>query len=170
MLGEALVDPHGIDGNAPGLGLLPLVTVFDADKTVRHTQVRFEVGMAELAQDPGLDMVHMDEPIAPPWSALAGVQVAGYEIHHGQTQQHAAMARSGDVAREVLPGGLAWQNRNGNVLGLYLHGLFEDPAALQALFAHHLTGPVPTLDAVFDGLADFIEQHFEPGVLSALIA
>ena len=35
MLGEALIDPHGIDGNAPGLGLLPLVTVFEADKTVR---------------------------------------------------------------------------------------------------------------------------------------
>jgi adenosylcobyric acid synthase len=36
MLGEALVDPHGIDGNAPGLGLLPLVTVFEREKTVRH--------------------------------------------------------------------------------------------------------------------------------------
>jgi adenosylcobyric acid synthase len=170
MLGEALVDPHGIDGNAPGLGLLPLVTVFDADKTVRHTQVRFDVGMAPPTRVPGPDMVHVEALISPPWSALAGVQVAGYEIHHGQTRQHAAMARAGDVAQEVLPGGLAWQNRNGNVLGLYLHGLFEDPSALQALFAHHLTGPVPTLDAVFDGLADFIEQHFEPGVLSALIA
>ena len=27
MLGEALIDPDGIDGNGPGLGLLPLVTV-----------------------------------------------------------------------------------------------------------------------------------------------
>ena len=170
MLGEALVDPHGIDGNAPGLGLLPLVTVFDADKTVRHTQARFDVGMTVPEPDPALDMVHAEALISHPWAALAGVQVAGYEIHHGQTQQHAAMARAGDMAREVLPGGLAWQNRNGNVLGLYLHGLFEDPAALQALFSVHLTGPVPTLDAVFDGLADFIEQHFEPGVLPALIA
>jgi hypothetical protein len=25
---------------------------------------------------------------------------------------------------------------------------------------------VPTLDVVFDGLADYIEQHFEPGVLA----
>ena len=41
MLGEALIDPHGIDGNAPGLGLLPLVTVFAEDKTVRHTSTRF---------------------------------------------------------------------------------------------------------------------------------
>ncbi|EWS62640.1 hypothetical protein Y695_04129 [Hydrogenophaga sp. T4] len=56
------------------------------------------------------------------------------------------------------------------MLGLYLHGLFEDPAALQALFGARLNGPVPTLDSVFDGLADYIAQHFEPGVLSALIA
>ena len=41
MLGEALIDPHGVDGNAPGLGLLPLVTLFAADKTVRHTHSRF---------------------------------------------------------------------------------------------------------------------------------
>ncbi len=41
MLGEALVDPHGIDGNAPGLGLLPLVTVFAREKTVRHRDATF---------------------------------------------------------------------------------------------------------------------------------
>jgi adenosylcobyric acid synthase len=40
MLGEALIDPHGIDGNAPGLGLLPLVTVFEPGKTVQRTQAR----------------------------------------------------------------------------------------------------------------------------------
>ena len=48
--------------------------------------------------------------------------------------------------------------------------LIEDPAALQALFGASLSGPVPTLDSVFDGLADYITQHFEPGVLSALVA
>lgn len=160
MLGEALIDPHGIDGNGPGLGLLPLVTVFDADKTVQHTRARFDAALA----NPGAAAANN------PWAALAGVQVAGYEIHHGQTQQHPAMARAGDVARVVMPAGLAWQNGAGNVLGLYLHGLFEDAAALQALFGASLGGPVPTLDSVFDGLADFIEQHFEPGVLSALIA
>jgi cobyric acid synthase len=36
MLGEALIDPEGIDGNGPGLGLLPLVTVFEPAKTVRR--------------------------------------------------------------------------------------------------------------------------------------
>jgi adenosylcobyric acid synthase len=150
MLGEALIDTQGIEpmalGNAPGLGLLPLVTVFDADKTVRRTQTRFE-------------------PAVGRWSALSGVSATGYEIHHGQTVQHPAMATQGDVARAVLPDGLGWQNAEGNVLGVYLHGLFEDPRVLQALFGAH----APTLENVFDGLADFIERHFEPGVLPSLI-
>jgi adenosylcobyric acid synthase len=92
--------------------------------------------------------------------------VSGYEIHHGQTAQHPAMATAGDVAYPVLPDGLGWQNGAGNVLGLYLHGLFEDPAVLQALFG----ACAPTLDSVFDGLADFIALHFENGVLDSLIA
>jgi len=137
--------------------------VFEQEKTVRHTQTKFHAEMAGLASGAG-------SGVGAPWAALAGVQVAGYEIHHGQTQQHPAMAKAGDVARAVMPGGLAWQNGAGNVLGLYLHGLFEDPAALQALFGTSLGGPVPTLDSVFDDLADYIEQHFEPGVLEALIA
>lgn len=147
MLGEALIDTHGIDGNAPGLGLLPLVTQFDLQKTVRHAQTVFGT-------------------LSGTWAALSGVEAAGYEIHHGQTAQHPAMAAGGDVAREVLPGGLGWQNAAGNVLGVYLHGLFEDPRVLHALFG----ATAPTLETVFDGLADFIATHFEPGVLDQLIA
>jgi adenosylcobyric acid synthase len=150
MLGEALIDPHGIDGNAPGLGLLPLVTVFEVDKTVRHTQASFG-------------------PLQGHWAGLASVTVRGYEIHHGQTRQHAGLAQAGELAQAVMPNGLAWQNPAGNVLGLYLHGLFEDPAAMQALFDPDGERPVPTLDAVFEGLADYIEQHFEPGVLAQLL-
>jgi adenosylcobyric acid synthase len=66
----------------------------------------------------------------------------------------------------VLPGGLGWQNDRGNVLGVYLHGLFEDPAAMQALFG----AGTPTLDSVFDGLADFIDRQFAAGFLPSLIA
>lgn len=143
MLGEALVDVHGIDGNAPGLGLLPLVTQFAPSKTVQRTTARFG-------------------EVVGPWAPLAGVETTGYEIHHGQTAQHPAMA----PAHAVLPQGLGWQNPEGNVLGVYLHGLFEDPAVLQALFG----AQVPTLDTVFDGLADFIDDHFAAGVLPGLIA
>ena len=145
MLGEALVDTHGIDGNAPGLGLLPLVSVFDADKTVRRTAAAFG-------------------DVQGPWSALSGVRARGYEIHHGRTAQHPAMGAQGDIAREVMPG-LAWQNPAGNVLGCYLHGLFEDPAVLRALFG----AAAPTLETVFEGLADFLQAHVEQGVLECLV-
>jgi len=148
MLGEALIDPHDIDGNGPGLGLLPLVTAFEPAKTVQRTRATFS-------------------QVEGSWAALSGLTVQGYEIHHGQTAQHPAMAAKGDVARRLIPH-LAWQNGAGNVLGLYLHGLFEDPAALQALFGQH-GAQVPTLDAVFERMTDFITQHFEPGVLDALI-
>ena len=144
MLGEALIDTHGIDGNAPGLGLLPLVTQFAPDKTVTRTDARFE-------------------QLRGPWAALSGVQVQGYEIHHGQTQGHAGMLAAGAVLHEVMPG-LAWQDGSGQVLGTYLHGLFETPAVLQALFG----AQVPTLETVFDGLADFVEQHFKADFLATL--
>ena len=146
MLGEALIDPHGIDGNGPGLGLLPVVTVFDQAKTVRRRRELFA-------------------PLTGVWARLSGVCVQGYEIHHGQTAPHSAMAAAGDVPRPVMPEGLAWQNAAGNVLGLYLHGMFEDPPVLQALFG----AATPTLDSVFEGLADYIGQHFDAGVLQSLI-
>jgi adenosylcobyric acid synthase len=145
VLGEALIDTEGIDGNAPGLGLLPLVTTFARDKTVRRTEARFGT-------------------LTGPWAALSGVSVRGYEIHHGQTAPHPAMAAAGARAHEVMPG-LAWQNGPGHILGLYLHGLFEDDRALHALFG----AQAPTLDTVFERLADAVQTHFEPGALDALL-
>jgi adenosylcobyric acid synthase len=147
MLGEALIDMHNIDGNGPGLGLLPLVTQFEIAKTVQHRYTQFGT-------------------LTDSWSKLSNVNLAGYEIHHGQTAQHPAMTKAGDVAVAVLPDALGWQNKAGNVLGVYLHGMFEDPAVLHALFG----ASAPTLDSVFDGLEDFVEKHFEAAFLDSLIA
>jgi adenosylcobyric acid synthase len=99
------------------------------------------------------------------WAALSGVAASGYEIHHGQTTQHPAMAAQGDVAREVIPA-LAWQNAAGNVLGLYLHGLFENATVLHALFG----ASAPTLDDVFERLADTLQAAMTPGVLDSLVS
>ena len=176
ILGEALIDNHGVDGNAAGLGLLPLVTEFDVVKTVRHTATAFvadwnahasELGAGGLmlpnAQKsaPGPKPAGSGDGVLSPWFTLAGVAVSGYEIHHGQT----SLAPSGGVSHAVLPDGLGWCNGPGNVLGVYLHGLLEDPAVLRALFG----ADAPTLDAVFDGLADYISRHFEAGFLASLI-
>jgi adenosylcobyric acid synthase len=142
MLGEALIDPQAIAGNGPGLGLLPLVTVFDPVKTVSRTRVAFGV-------------------VTGPWASLSGLAVSGYEIHQGRTVQHAGMC----AAPEVLAPGLGWQDGTGQVLGVYLHGLFEDAGVLHALFG----ASAPTLDSVFDGLADLIDREFQPSFLADLI-
>lgn len=112
MLGEALVDPLDIAGNGPGLGLLPLATLVDADRTVRRRVVRFE-------------------ELAGAWAPLSRLAMEGYAIRQGRTVQHAGMA----AGRVALPEDLGWQNAQGNVLGVYLHGLFEEAGVLQALFS-----------------------------------
>lgn len=142
MLGEALLDPHGVDGEAVGLGLLPLVTRFDVRKRLSATPVRF--GELQGA-----------------WSALAGVAAEGYEIRHGRTEPAA-----GASVRTALynPAGEAIGWQHGSVLGLYAHGLFESAAVMRSLFG----AAVQPLDAVFDGLADFIDTHFEAGALMRL--
>jgi len=61
MLGRCVEDPHQLEsagGETPGLGLLPLVTTLDREKTLRRVTGR-----------------HLE----------SGHTVAGYEIHHGQT-------------------------------------------------------------------------------------
>jgi adenosylcobyric acid synthase len=153
MLGEALIDVDGIEGdpsldaNSPGLGLLPLVTRFESTKLLRATQARFG-------------------PLTGAWSALAGVAFDGYEIHHGRSVPHPAMAPAAWVLHSDSGEVIGWQSGPaGQVLGVYVHGLFESPAVLQALFG----AQVRTLDAVFDGLADFIDTHFQPGALMQLL-
>ncbi|MGM9485604.1 cobyric acid synthase [Roseateles sp. NT4] len=145
MLGEALIDTHGVDGNAPGLGLLPLVTAFEPEKLLRSTEFSFASSL-----DGG-------------WQALAGVKASGYEIRHGRTQPHAGLPPPQVALRNAAGEAVGWQS--GQVLGVYAHGLFEQPAVLKALFGQ--SGR--SLDAVFDGLADFIDLHFQAGRLAGLI-
>lgn len=147
MLGEQLLDPHGVDGAGPGLGLLPLTTVFAPDKVLR----RRSLVMAAC-------------PAGGPWAALSGLRLLGYEIRQGHTAP-AAPGAAVEGARPVLPDELGWCNTAGNVLGIYLHGLFENDAVLAALFG----AAARPLGTVFDGLADHVEASFLPGVLDGLL-
>ena len=140
MLGRSLRDPEGHDGEPyaerPGLGLLPLDTVFSSAKRLRAAPVHF-------AETQG------------PWAALAGVVAPGYEIRSGHTRAGAGTAVMHD--EEGLA--IGWQQ--GRVLGVYAHGLFESPAVLQALFG----AAVPTLETAYDTLADMVEEHFDAMLL-----
>jgi adenosylcobyric acid synthase len=143
-LGQAIDDPLGLEGGRPGqdqgLGLLPLRTRFAPAKQLGAVQLRLGA-------------------LTGPWSVLSGLDLSGYEIHHGQTT-----ALSASLV-DVLPGrpGLAWQQ--GPVLALYLHGLFENPTVVRALFGRQ----APPLDAVFERLADTLDDCFAPGALMALL-
>lgn len=137
MLGEALIDLHGVDGNAAGLGLLPLVTLFEAQKTVRRVTVQLPA-------------------LRGAWAALHGVELDVYEIHHGQTQLRADMeAGHSQRADEPVPG-LVWQGAQGHIWGTYWHGMFENAAFVQALWGTQ----TPSLDDVFERMAHGVEQWF----------
>jgi adenosylcobyric acid synthase len=144
MLGETLTDPHGVDGSARGLGLLPLETTFARDKLLRHTSARFaRVGAA--------------------WAPLAELAFDGYEIRHGRTTPRPGTENQTGVALRNESGEpIGWQRDN--VLGIYAHGMFESAALMTRLFA----APHRSLDDVFDGLADFVDRRFAPGVLMDL--
>jgi adenosylcobyric acid synthase len=137
LLGERMEDPNGVDGEGDGLGLLPLVTSFARDKLTRRTATRF----AELE---------------PPWQSLSLLALSGYEIRHGETTPTAALA-------PALPDGLGFAA--GPVLGVYLHGLLEDPSVVAALVGE---APARTLDRTFDELADAVESHLDLTAVDAL--
>ena len=58
---------------------------------------------------------------------------------------------------------IGWQS--GSALGVYSHGLFESPAVIHALFGATVT----TLDNIFDGLADLVDEFIDPNVLRRLL-
>ncbi len=134
MLGERVEDQAGVDGTADGLGLLPLSTTFAASKQTEHTSTRFH-------------------PLPEPWAALSEKAFTGYEIRHGQTETTGVVA-------EALPQGRGFVA--GPVLGIYLHGLFEQPELVSALFG---APPARSLDQAFDELADAVEARLDVDAL-----
>ena len=105
MLGDELLDPAGVDGDAAGLGLLRVRTTFSREKRIEALEVAFE-------------------RLPDPWAALGGLRARGYEIRHGETVADRPV-------HEVLPGGRGFAA--GCVLGVTVHGLLEDPAVVRAL-------------------------------------
>ena len=128
MLGQELRDPLGIEhgGTLKGLGLLPLVTTFSAQKT--RTQVSGRTG--DLA--------------ATALPQLSHRAFSGYEIHMGQTEPcgSSGLCESHRPNKannsNAFPFGVI-ERRNGeacaeqqgfccgNVFGTYIHGIFDQP-------------------------------------------
>jgi len=144
MLGGEIRDPHAVEGQAQGLALLPYSTEFQQQKRYRHA-------------------LHTFATLAGFWAPLSGVTFEAYEIRHGHTKPTLATADGTLPLEAVLPENCGWQY--GQTLAVYLHGMFESSLVMRGLFGLD----TPTLDDTFNGLADFIDSRFAPGVLDALL-
>jgi len=143
MLGGEIKDPHGVEAEAQGLGLLPYRTEFQRQKRYRHS-------------------AHTLAPLSGFWAPLSGIDFDGYEIRHGRSVP-SALDSSASLHR-VLGDDCGWQH--GETLALYPHGLFESPVVMRALFGRNTR----TLDDTLNGLADFVDAHFAPGILRSFVA
>jgi adenosylcobyric acid synthase len=137
MLGEEVVDEAGVDGSAPGLGLLPVRTMYGREKLAQRARVAFG-------------------RLGAPWAGLSGLVVDGYEIRHGSSSPTGP-------GTEALPGGRGFVR--GSVLGISVHGVLEQPDVVRALLG---VAPVRSLDEVFDGLADAVEERLDVAYLAGL--
>jgi adenosylcobyric acid synthase len=137
MLGRSLHDPLGLEG-APGMA--DGFAWLDMETTLASEKQLLQVeGVLHDSQAP----------------------VSGYEIHMG-VSSGPALQRPAVQLAERTDGAIS---ADGQILGTYLHGLFDHPAACDALLAWAgLAAPLtPDYRALreqhIDRLADAVEQH-----------
>jgi adenosylcobyric acid synthase len=136
MLGQYVDDPHGVEGAAGrvgGLGLLELDTTLTREK--------------RLAQVGGHCVFALD---------AMGAAVAGYEIHMGVSRGRALERPAFDIDGRAEGACSA----DGQILGTYLHGLFDHAAACSALLrwaglhSEHSVDSAALREASLDRIAD----------------
>lgn len=147
MLGEQVHDPLGLEGpegSSDGLGLLAFSTTLEAEKQLRNVHGRL---------------------------VLEEAPVSGYEIHAGVTRG-AALAQPAVRLDDGRSDGAC--SDDGQILGTYLHGLFETPAACSAVLRWAGLQDVQEVDyhglreRDIERLADLVEQHLDTRLLRQL--
>jgi adenosylcobyric acid synthase len=104
MLGEDIIDECCAEGggSVSGMGLLPVVTRFQAEKTRTKTE-------GKIKKIDGM------------FSPLADKKISGYEIHMGKTEPTNSV-----VCNFSYIGNKDDGYYNKNVIGTYLHGIFDE--------------------------------------------
>ncbi|SFI06062.1 MULTISPECIES: cobyric acid synthase [unclassified Pseudomonas] len=147
MLGEQVHDPLGLEGPAgssDGLGLLAFGTTLEEEKQLRNVRGRL---------------------------LLENAEVSGYEIHAGVTCGD-ALSNAAVLLEDGRSDGA--QSADGQILGTYLHGLFESPAACSALLRWAGLQDVREVDyhalreRDIERLADLVENHLDTELLRKL--
>ena len=146
MLGTAIHDPHGLESEVGSSAGLGLLT-FETTLE-REKQLHRICGVL----------------------ALAGAPVQGYEIHMG-ISRGPALERPALHLDGRTDGAIS---EDGQILGTYLHGLFDAPTACDALLAWAgLEAPqspdhIAQREAGIDRLADAVEQYLDARMLEQL--
>ena len=147
MLGEQVHDPLGLEGpvgSSDGLGLLAFSTTLEQEKQLRNVRGRL---------------------------LLENAEVSGYEIHAGVTTGQ-ALSKAAVLLDDGRSDGA--QSADGQILGTYLHGLFETPAACSALLRWAGLQDVQEVDyhalreRDIERLADLVENHLDTDLLRRL--
>ncbi|WP_338493710.1 cobyric acid synthase [Pseudomonas trivialis] len=147
MLGEQVHDPLGLEGAAgssDGLGLLGFTTTLEEEKQLRNVRGRL---------------------------LLEDAEVSGYEIHAGVTSGD-GLSRAAVLLDDGRSDGAL--SADGQILGTYLHGLFETPAACSALLRWAGLLDVQEVDyhalreRDIERLADLVENHLDTELLRKL--
>lgn len=146
MLGQRIADPHGVEAAAgtvvAGLGYLNTHTVMEQQKTLRNVAGHLAWG----SQPP----------------------VAGYEIHMGQTDGPDTARAFASLQDGHADGAIS---DDGQVMGTYLHGVFDQVGTSAALFAWAGATEMAGFDVAqaresgFETLADCIAQHLDTRAL-----
>ncbi|OQX09586.1 MAG: cobyric acid synthase CobQ [Thiothrix lacustris] len=153
MLGEAIHDPHGIEGEPCshiGLGLLELETTLYSEKQLTN---RSGTLVPSLIREGWEGFLH------------------GYEIHCGMSTGKALESPAVYLDGQA-DGALS---SDGQIFATYLHGLFDTPTALQALLAWAglTTTQAFDINAVreqqLERLADTLEAHLAMDKVLALV-
>lgn len=129
MLGQHIEDPRGFEGgSAEGLGLLPLITSYEASKQTTPSSISFGT-------------------LPEPWDWLGDHQVSGYEIRRGVTRCTEPI--------EIATAGHAFGRDN--VLAIYMHGVFEDPVVLKSFSGANPLALEATFDLLADAVEKHLD-------------
>jgi adenosylcobyric acid synthase len=151
MLGQSVLDPDGLEGivgSTPGLGLLAMTTRMVAGKQLRKVTGQFRAGLGNGKGSP----------------------LSGYEMHNGVSEGAALKQPMAtlDIEGESRPDGAV--SEDGQIMGTYVHGIFDEPAACDAILAWaggHGMNQSRAVDyrahreTQLDRLADQIENHLD---------
>ena len=121
MLGTTICDPLRVESNntdVSGLGLLPSVTTFEAEKQTVRTR-------GNILANRGL------------FAEMRGIGVVGYEIHMGHTtgegESLIQVTSRGNDAANSFDGAT---DASGWIAGTYFHGLFDNDGLRHALLTN----------------------------------